>query len=81
MPTSRRNIYITSDYLDNYLKTKCSNISSFFQEAALFYLEEKDNVYAKKSDVEEVKHDIEILNRNYLEQKDVITKLVQEVLK
>ena len=80
MTTSRRNIYINNDYLDNYLET-CPNVSNFFQEAALFYLQEKDNVYAKKSDLEEVKREVEILNKNYLQQKDALNKLVDNLFR
>lgn len=81
MPATRRNICITNEELDNYLETKCPNISAFMQEAALFYLQEKDNVYAKKSDLEEVKRDIEILNKNYLQQKDALNKLIDNLFR
>ena len=76
---SRRNICITSEFLDEYLDTKVSNVSAFLQEAALFYLEEKDNVYAKKSQIEDLDRKVEILNKNYLQTKDSLDKLVNSL--
>lgn len=78
MPASRRYISVTNKDLDKYLDD-CPNVSAFLQEAALFYLQEKENVFARKSDVQEIEKDVEILNKNYLQIKDTLNKLVDSL--
>lgn len=72
---SRRNISITDEFLDNYLDTQVSNVSAFIQDALRAYIKEQDVSYAKEEDLEELKREVEILNENYLQTKDVLVKI------
>lgn len=73
MPATRRNVCITNEELDKYLDT-CPNVSQFLQESALFYLQEKDNVYAKE-------RDLQALSERVYSLSVALNKIVEAILK
>lgn len=73
MPATRRNICITNVELDKYLDS-CHNVSQFLQEAALFYLQEKDNIYAKDRELKALSKRVDVLT-------DALNKIVDAIMK
>lgn len=73
MPATRRNICITNEYLDSYLD-KCSNVSQFLQSAALFYLQEKDNIYAKDRELKALSRRVDVLT-------DTLNKVLEAIIR
>lgn len=78
---TRRNITISDSTIDDYLDTKVSNVSGFIQEALRFYIEEQDKQYATTEELEatkeELKKDIQILNKNFLSTKAVLDQVAK----
>ena len=72
MTATRRNVCITNAELDKYLDT-CPNVSQFLQEAALFYLQEKDNVYAKDRELKALERKVDTL-------KEALNKIVEAIM-
>lgn len=72
MPATRRYISVTNTELDKYLDG-CPNVSAFLQEAALFYLQEKDSVYAKDRELKALERKVDTL-------KDALNKIVEAIM-
>ena len=72
MPSTRRNVCITNTELDKYLDT-CPNVSQFLQASALFYLQEKDNVYAKDRELKALERKVDTL-------KEALNKIVEAII-
>lgn len=78
---TRRNITITDEVVDDYLDQKVSNVSAFIQDALRAYILERETEYATADEVAEIKKEVEILNENYLQTKDVLVKISQVLFK
>lgn len=76
--SSRRNISVTNDRVDMALK-RAENMSKFIEKCILYYLDNTENEYATVEDLEELRGDLKILNRNY-EQVKVILEEISKML-
>lgn len=78
---TRRNITITDEAIDDYLDQKVSNVSAFIQDALRSYILVQETEYATSKEVAEIKKEVEILNDNYLQTKDVLMKISKVLFK
>lgn len=78
---TRRNITITDEAIDDYLDQKVSNVSAFIQDALRSYILVQETEYATVEQFYEIKKEVEILNDNYLQTKDVLTKISKVLFK
>lgn len=76
----RRNISVTNDEVSKALDTS-DNASKYIERAILYYLEHSKQDQATLEEIEEIKKKVEILNRNYLQTKDTLNKLVDSLFK
>lgn len=74
----RRNISVTNDEVSKALD-QSDNASKYIERAILYYLEHSKQDQNTLEELEEVKKQIEILNKNYLKQKDTLSKLVDSL--
>lgn len=72
MRAERRNITVTNKVVSDELN-KSENASKFIEKCILYYLEEQQKDYVTQDD-------FQILNRNYLEMRDILNELVQTFL-
>lgn len=80
MKAERRNITITNEKVSVTLD-RSENASKFIEKCILYYLEEHEKEYATLDDLEDVRNEVDILNKNYLQQKDILSKLVDCIVK
>lgn len=76
----RHNISITDKEIEEAL-LKEQNMSKFVEQCIRFYLEQHTKSYAELDDINQLDHKVEILNRNYLEVKDILNEIIKEFVK
>lgn len=74
----RRNISVTNEEVSKALDTS-DNASKYIERAILYYLEHSKQDQETLKQLEEVKTQVEVLNKNYLQQKELINKLVNSL--
>lgn len=78
MKAERRNFTITNELVSITLD-RAENASKFIEKCILYYLEEHEKEYVTVEELEEVKKDIEIINKNYMQTKDALNKLIDNL--
>ncbi|MDA3732097.1 hypothetical protein PBV87_11445 [Niameybacter massiliensis] len=78
MKAERRNITITNETVSITLD-RAENASKFIEKCILFYIEENEKEYALLEDLNQLEDKVEVLNKNYLQTKDTLNKLVDNL--
>lgn len=74
----RRNISVTNEEVSKALDTS-DNASKYIERAILYYIEHSKQDQETLEELEVIKKQIEILNKNYLHQKELVSKLVDSL--
>lgn len=80
MRAERRNISISNEEVSKYLDRQ-QNVSKFIETLVIEHIEKEKVEYAKELDLEELREDFKILNRNYLEVREILNEVVQSFIK
>lgn len=78
MKAERRNITVTNETVSVTLD-RAENASKFIEKCILYYIEENEKEYALLEDLNQLEDKVEILNKNYLQTRDTLNKLVDSL--
>lgn len=74
----RRNITVSSERVSDAFD-RAENVSKFIEKCVVYYLDEQEQEYATVDDLEatkeELKYDMQILNKNFLATKEVLEQV------